>query len=274
MTTALRGSVRPAGPAPPLRRATMCLALTAVASLAAAAPATAHLVGRYDATRPLYVKGLVTDRSDGFPHGIILIDPGPPTRPPADLLALDSADYEALGGRPVVSRARPVRATGSGALALLLTPAMFAEVSELEHPPERGDKVGAIVFRECDTDELLVELLRISGRERVVRSSAHGDVDGCKDRVPEEDGWEDDGGAESSAPATGGEPGSEGTTDRGRAASSSGADAAADSVPVATVDPADDGGLPPLVMVAGVVGSGLAALGGGLIAGRARRGQE
>jgi hypothetical protein len=274
----------PVSALPAVRRAAVCLALAAVTSLAAAAPAAAHLVGRYDASRPLYVKGVVTDSSDGYPHGIILIDPAPPTRPPADLHALDAGDYKALGGRRVVSRARPVRATGSGALALLLTPAMYAEVSELDYPPERGDEVGAIVFRECDTDELLVELLRLSSRERVVRSTAHGDVDGCKDRVPEEDGWSDDGGEPSSAPAAGseqaepsgadGEPGTAGTADRGPGASNSRADSAANSVPVATVDPTDDGGLPPLLMVAGVVGSGLAALGGGLLAGRARRRQR
>jgi hypothetical protein len=280
MTTAAvsTGSERPAVSAHrALRRAAVSLALAAFASLAWVAPAAAHhgYEGRYDASRPLYVKGVVTDRSDGYPHGLIIIDPAPPTGPPPDLAALDAADYEALGGRRVVSRARPVRATGSGSLALLLTPAMSTDVAELEHPPKRGDVVGALVFRECDTDELLVQLLRLSARERVVRGGVHGDVNGCKDRVPEEDeGWADD-----PEPNAGGEPepaaeqNAGANSDQGRGASGSRAESAEDSVPVATVETAD-GALPPLLMVAGVVGSGLAALGGGLVAARrARRGE-
>jgi hypothetical protein len=243
-------------------RAAASVALTAVASLGGAAPAAAHhgFEGRYDASRPLYVEGVVTDRSDGYPHGLIIIDPAAPTEPPADLRALDADDYKALGGRGVVNGARPVRATGAGSLALLLTPAMSTEVAQLGAPPGRGDDVGALVFRECDTHELLVQLLRLSARQRVIRSDdEHSEVDGCEDRE-EEEGWPDDEGEQDAWPSAA--DADDAATKRAERK---------DSVPVATAEPADDGGLSPLPMAIGAVGAGLTALGGGLVAGRRGR---
>jgi hypothetical protein len=50
--------------------------------------------------------------------------------------------------------------------------------------PARGQTVGAIVFRECSTGELRVQLLRISAKESVVRVGVlQTEVDGCAPQV-------------------------------------------------------------------------------------------
>jgi hypothetical protein len=80
----------------------------------------------------------------------------------------------------VVTRSRPIEATGSGVLVLLLTPPMTTEVARRSPPPTRGQSVGAIVFRECSTGELRVQLLRLSATESLVRAGVlQNEVDGC-----------------------------------------------------------------------------------------------
>jgi hypothetical protein len=157
----------------------LCIVMTPIGM---GAPAAAHhgFSGRYDRSQPLYAEGVITMSAYSLPHGLITIRPSPPTPPPPDLSTLDERSYLLLGGREVVTRTRPLEATGGGVLTLLLPPPMTTTVATLPAPPARGDTVGAIVFRECDTGELRVQLLRISAQERVLRSGViQREVDGC-----------------------------------------------------------------------------------------------
>lgn len=160
------------------------LAVAVAALLTAQAPATAEahhgFNGRYDRSKPLYIEGQITQVTYNLPHGLITIEPSPPSPPPADLLQLSSNDYARLGGRDVVTRSQPIQATGGGVLVLLLTPPMTSEVAVRAAPPTRGQSVGAIVFRECSTGELRVQLLRISSTDTLVRQGVlQREVDGC-----------------------------------------------------------------------------------------------
>jgi hypothetical protein len=159
------------------------VAVAAVLTLLAPAPtAQAHhgFNGRYDRSKPLYIEGQITQASYSLPHGLITIEPSAPSAPPADLLQLGPNDYTRLGGRDVVTRAQPIQATGGGVLVLLLTPPMTTDVGLRPAPPARGQSVGAIVFRECSTGELRVQLLRISPTDTVVRQGVlQREVDGC-----------------------------------------------------------------------------------------------
>jgi hypothetical protein len=57
---------------------------------------------------------------------------------------------------------------------------MTSEVAVRAAPPTRGQSVGAIVFRECSTGELRVQLLRISATDTLVRQGVlQREVDGC-----------------------------------------------------------------------------------------------
>jgi hypothetical protein len=158
------------------RRALLVVAATFVTAVAAvltaATPASAHhgFTGKYDASRPLYVQGTVQSATYGYPHGLIHITPGEPTTAPSDLSGITAQEQQNLGGLNVVTGAAPVRATGEGQVTLLLPPPMTTEVAARGDRPEAGDQVGAVVFRECTTGELRVQLLRISDQERVVRS--------------------------------------------------------------------------------------------------------
>lgn len=166
-----------------ITRAAAVVILVISAQLGIAAPAAGHhgFGGRYDRSRPLYASGVVTTATYVYPHALITIRPSDPTMPPPDLAALDEASYMKLGGRDVVTRTQPIDATGNGVLTLLLPPPMTTEVSFLPAPPARGDSVGAIVFRECDTGELRVQLLRISAQQRIVRNGViQREVDGCQ----------------------------------------------------------------------------------------------
>jgi hypothetical protein len=160
--------------------------LIAVALLApvmwSAALADAHhgFGGRYDKSQPLYVEGTVTTATWNLPHALINIEPSPPTPPPQDLFELDAGSYSRLGGRDVVERTQPIQATGSGVLTLLLPPPMTSDAQRLPERPAQGDTVGAIVFRECSTGELRVQLLRLSATERLVRNGViQREVEGC-----------------------------------------------------------------------------------------------
>lgn len=158
-------------------------ALAVIAILAAqSGPAAAHhgFSGRYDRANPLYAEGVVTMSSYTLPHGLITIQPSPPRMPPADLGQLDETSYARLGGRFVIEGARPVEAVGGGVITLLLPPPMTSVVAGLPARPVRGDTVGAVIFRECDTGELRVQLLRISAEQRVLRDGViQREVDGC-----------------------------------------------------------------------------------------------
>lgn len=159
--------------------AILCVALAWIGS---GGPADAHhgFSGRYDRANPLYAEGVVTMSAYSLPHGLITIRPSPPTPPPPDLGTLDDRSYQLLGGRDVVTRTKPIEATGGGVLTLLLPPPMTTTVASLSTRPARDDTVGAIVFRECDTGELRVQLLRISAQERVLRTGViQREVDGC-----------------------------------------------------------------------------------------------
>jgi hypothetical protein len=150
--------------------------------LVTAAPASAHhgFTGEYDVASPLYVQGTVESATYGYPHGLIDITPGAPTTAPADLTRLTAPQLANLGGADVVTDAAPVRAQGDGRLTLLLPPPMTTEVADRGDRPEAGDQVGAVVFRECTTGELRVQLLRISDQEHVVRSGVmQTEVQGC-----------------------------------------------------------------------------------------------
>ena len=155
--------------------------------LTALAPATfaeAHhgFNGRYDRSKPLYIEGQITQATYIQPHGLITIEPAPPGPPPADLLRLNERQYSDLGGRDVVTRAQPIQATGGGVLVLLLTPPMTSTVAGFPAPPSRGQNVGAIVYRECSTGELRVQLLRLSPTETLVRQGVlQREVDGCEE---------------------------------------------------------------------------------------------
>lgn len=161
------------------------LAVAVAALLTLQAPAVmaqAHhgFGGRYDRSKPLYIEGQITQATFSLPHGLITIEPSPPSPPPADLLQLSSNDYARLGGRDVVTRSQPIQATGGGVLVLLLTPPMTSEVAARAAPPARGQSVGAIVFRECSTGELRVQLLRVSPTDTLVRQGVlQREVDGC-----------------------------------------------------------------------------------------------
>jgi hypothetical protein len=157
-----------------------------IITLASAAPAEGHhgFTGRYDRSKPLYIEGEVTQATYILPHGLITIEPSPPTPPPQDLLELSGDAYARLGGRDVVVRTQPIQATGGGVLVLLLTPPMTTEMVGRATAPARGQTVGAIVFRECSTGELRVQLLRISAKESVVRVGVlQTEVDGCAPQV-------------------------------------------------------------------------------------------
>lgn len=165
--------------------ATAVVALTALAG--AALPAEAHhgFSGRYDRSKPLYIEGQITQATYTQPHGLITIEPSAPTAPPADLLQLNASDYARLGGRDVVTRAQPIQATGGGVLVLLLTPPMTTEVAFRPAQPARGQSVGAIVYRECSTGELRVQLLRVSATDTLVRQGVlQREVDGCDTPSP------------------------------------------------------------------------------------------
>jgi hypothetical protein len=136
--------------------------------------------GRYDRSKPLYIEGQITQATYIQPHGLITVEPSPPSPPPADLLRLNDRQYSDLGGRDVVTRAQPIQATGGGVLVLLLTPPMTSTVAGRPAPPARGQSVGAIVFKECSTGELRVQLLRLSPTETLVRQGVlQREVDGC-----------------------------------------------------------------------------------------------
>jgi hypothetical protein len=159
----------------------------AAALLATAGPVSAHhgFTGEYDAAAPLYVQGTVESATYGYPHGLIHITPGAPTTAPADLTEISSQEQTNLGGLDVVTEAAPVRASGDGQLTLLLPPPMTTEVGDRADRPEAGDDVGAVVFRECTTGELRVQLLRISDQEHVVRSGVmQTEVQGCPGAPP------------------------------------------------------------------------------------------
>lgn len=152
-----------------------------------AAPALAHhgFTGEYDAASPIYVAGTVTAATYGYPHALIRVRPAAPTTPPADLANLTDREQQNLGGLEVVTSALPLRATGGGELTLLLPPPMTTEVGNRSDRPEAGDDVGAVVFRECSTGELRVQLLRISASQRVVRSGVmQTEVRGCPGAPP------------------------------------------------------------------------------------------
>jgi hypothetical protein len=157
--------------------------VVATTSLWGALPAEGHhgFNGRYDRSKPLYIEGNVTTATYNQPHALINIEPLPPKPPPADLFALDATSYERLGGRAVVERSAPLQATGQGVLTLLLPPPMTSDAARLPKPPARGDTVGAIVFRECSTGELRVQLLRLSATERLVRNGViQREVESCE----------------------------------------------------------------------------------------------
>jgi hypothetical protein len=155
---------------------------------ASAALAGAHhgFNGRYDRSKPLWIAGTITQATYNQPHALITIEPAPPAAPPADLLALTADAYSRLGGHDVVGRSQPIAATGGGVLVLLLNPVMTDDVARRGAPPPgRGQTVGAIVFRECSTGELRVQLLRLSASDVVVRDSARQrEVDGCDVATP------------------------------------------------------------------------------------------
>ena len=136
--------------------------------------------GRYDRSKPLYIEGQITQATYIQPHGLITVEPSAPVPPPADLLRLNDLEYSLLGGREVVTRAQPIQATGGGVLVLLLTPPMTGLVAGFPAPPARGQNVGAIVFKECSTGELRVQLLRLSATQTLVRQGVlQREVDGC-----------------------------------------------------------------------------------------------
>src|SRR5688572_28874916 len=161
------------------------MAVAVAALLTALAPVTyaeAHhgFNGRYDRSKPLYIAGQITQATYIQPHGLITIEPAPPGPPPADLLGLSDRQYAALGGRDVVTRAQPIQGTGGGVLVLLLTPPMTSEVAGRSAPPARGQSVGAIVYKECSTGELRVQLLRVSATDTLVRQGVlQREVNGC-----------------------------------------------------------------------------------------------
>lgn len=161
------------------------LAVALAAMLTALAPAQgaeAHhgFGGRYDRSKPLYIEGQITQATYIQPHGLITVEPSPPSPPPADLLRLNDRQYSDLGGREVVTKAQPIQATGGGVLVLLLTPPMTSVVAGRPAPPARGQSVGAIVFKECSTGELRVQLLRVSATDTLVRQGVlQREVDGC-----------------------------------------------------------------------------------------------
>lgn len=162
------------------------LAVAVAVLITASAPAAfaeAHhgFNGRYDRSKPLYIEGQITQATYIQPHGLITVEPSPPSPPPDDLLRLNDRQYAALGGRDVVTRAQPIQGTGGGVLVLLLTPPMTSEVAGRSAPPARGQSVGAIVYRECSTGELRVQLLRVSSTDTLVRQGVlQREVDGCE----------------------------------------------------------------------------------------------
>jgi hypothetical protein len=156
------------------------VALTTTTVAAGTAQAHHGFTGQYDASRPLYVQGTVTASTYGYPHGLITIDPVDASPPPDDLTNLSAADNQRLGGRQVVTDATPLQPQGGGTLTLLLPPQMTTTVAGRADRPTEGADVGALVFRECRTGELRVQLLRISAQERVVRTGVvQTEVDGC-----------------------------------------------------------------------------------------------
>jgi hypothetical protein len=169
-------------------RLPLAVALAALLTITApAVTAQAHhgFNGRYDSSKPLYIEGQITQATYLQPHGLITIEPSPPSPPPADLLRLNERQYSDLGGREVVTRAQPIQATGGGVLVLLLTPPMTGEVAQRAAPPTRGQSVGAIVFKECSTGELRVQLLRLSATETLVRQGVlQREVNGCDQPTP------------------------------------------------------------------------------------------
>jgi hypothetical protein len=162
------------------------LAVAVAVLITASAPATfaeGHhgFNGRYDRSKPLYIEGQITQATYIQPHGLITVEPSPPNPPPDDLLRLNDRQYAALGGRDVVTRSQPIQGTGGGVLVLLLTPPMTSEVAGRSAPPARGQSVGAIVYRECSTGELRVQLLRVSATDTLVRQGVlQREVDGCE----------------------------------------------------------------------------------------------
>ncbi len=156
------------------------MTLTVMSAVPTTAEAHHGFGGRYDRSQPLYVEGVVTTATWNLPHALINIEPSSPTAAPKDLFELDAGSYSRLGGREVVERTQPIQATGSGVLTLLLPPPMTSDAARLAERPGQGDTVGAIVFRECSTGELRVQLLRLSATERLVRNGViQREVDGC-----------------------------------------------------------------------------------------------
>jgi len=151
-------------------------------SLSAAAPAQAHhgFTGEYDASAPLYVAGTVVSATYGYPHGLVRVRTHQAAPPPQDLLDLSDAEQRKFGGLDVVRNAEPVQAADEAELTLLLPPPMTTELAGLPDRPTTCADVGAVVFRECSTGELRVQLLRISNEHRVVRSGVmQTEVESC-----------------------------------------------------------------------------------------------
>lgn len=135
--------------------------------------------GRYDASRPLYLRGRVIQARYGFPHGQLRIEVPSDVTVPSRLPGVEELrGHDAWAGPPVPEGAGQAR-------DLLLPPDITGTLGDLPGRPNVGDEVAAIVYRRCDdqgdrySGELRVQMLYAAGGAHPYRGSITRIVDRC-----------------------------------------------------------------------------------------------
>lgn len=152
------------------------LATLAMLLAALAAPASAHhgFTGRYDASRPLWIEGVVTRAYFGQPHAEVVIRTEPTLAPPTTRPALGSA-ADIIGDRPL-----EVRADTRGRVVRIEFPPVAAFFA-LGTSVSVGDRVAVIAYRNCEAPhQLRGQWIRPeSGRPTVRSGRVQAQVEGC-----------------------------------------------------------------------------------------------
>lgn len=175
-----------------IRQALLALALVLPAFWFLAAPAAAHHggTGDYDGSRPLYLRGTVTDVRYGYPHAVLEIDVPNDLAVPEDLAGREGV--ELIRGREYWQGAPSAEGAG-GHRELLLPPDMTGTIGAMPNRPAVGDEVSAIVYRRCDEEddspyagELRVQWLAFADETLTYQGTITRITDGCPDTSDEE----------------------------------------------------------------------------------------
>ncbi|MBX9910547.1 MAG: hypothetical protein K2Z25_17755 [Beijerinckiaceae bacterium] len=154
-----------------MRLPPMSLALGLV--LAGAGTSLAHhgFTGAYDASRPLYLEGVVERATLALPHVELIVDVAQPAPPPQALPRL-----ETLGIPDIAARLRPIEA---GRHRIQIAGTNF--VAELQGRIKVGDRVALIALRNCrPPHEVRSRWIRLADGDVVARGGAtQAEVQGC-----------------------------------------------------------------------------------------------